>query len=439
MSKILISIIGRPNVGKSTFFNRMVGKRKSIIDEQEGITRDRVYGQTEWCGVAIDLIDTGGYIFNDANEFNSLVRLQAEEAISESNFVLFMVDGKDGLTQTDKEISQIVRKSGKPYFCIVNKCDTLKSYTQKNSFYELGMKNAPFSISALNGRNSGDLLDMIIKELGLKHIHASRNTENVLGLSIVGMPNVGKSSLTNALLKKNRSIVSTTAGTTRDSIDASIKWYGKKINLIDTAGLRKLSKIKDKIEYYSTLRTKSAIFRSNIVLVLIDAEKGFTRQDKSIVDETIKVGKGLVLIINKWDLIKKNNDTIGKYIKSIKSQFKLIDYYPILFVSALTKQRINKVLEISWQVYQRMKTRIPTKVLNSKMIEILKLNPPPSQKGKNIKIKYVAQVSNEPNVIAFYLNYPSLVKTSYKRYLENSFRKHFDLEGVSIKLSFRKK
>ena len=439
MSKILISIIGRPNVGKSTFFNRMVGKRKSIIDEQEGITRDRVYGQTDWCGVKIDLIDTGGYIFNDANEFNSPVRLQAEEAISESNFVLFMVDGQDGLTQTDIEISQIVRKSGKPYLCLVNKCDTLKSDTQKNSFYELGMKNAPFPISALNGRNSGDLLDMVIKELGSKNIHASRNNESVLGLSIVGMPNVGKSSLTNALLKKNRSIVSTTAGTTRDSIDASIKWYGNKINLIDTAGLRKLSKIKDRIEYYSTLRTKSAIWQSNIVLVLIDAKKGFTRQDKSIIDETIKVGKGLVILINKWDLIKKNNDTMGEYIKSIKSQFKLIDYYPILFVSALTKQRINKVLEVSWQVYERMKTRIPTKALNSKMIEILNLNPPPSEKGKNIKIKYVAQVSTEPNVIALYLNYPSLIKTSYKRYLENSIRKNFDLKGVSIKLSFRKK
>ena len=260
-----------------------------------------------------------------------------------------------------------------------------------------------------------------------------------MDLSIVGMPNVGKSSLTNALLKKNRSIVSTTAGTTRDSIDASIKWYGNKINLIDTAGLRKLSKIKDKIEYYSTLRTKSAIWRSKIVLVLIDAEKGFTRQDKSIIDETIKVGKGLVIIVNKWDLIKKNNHTMGKYIKSIKSQFKLIDYYPILFVSALTKQRINKVLEVSWQVYERMKTRIPTKALNTKMIEILNLNPPPSEKGKNIKIKYVAQVSSEPNVIALYLNYPSLIKTSYKRYLENSIRKNFDLKGVSIKLSFRKK
>ncbi len=439
MIEIFISIIGSPNVGKSTFFNRMIGRRKSIIDAQEGITRDRIYGKMEWCNHILNFIDTGGYIPNDLDVFNSKVRNQAREAILESNLIIFMVDGRVGPNSTDQKLATIIRASGKPYIFVVNKCDELKSDNQINQFFEFGLDN-PFPISALNGRNSGDLLDKVIKKLALKNTNdIEKKIENKLKLAIVGMPNVGKSSLTNALLKKERSIVTSVAGTTRDSVDASVTWYEKKITLIDTAGLRKLSKIKDKIEYYSLIRTQNAIYRSNIVILMIDAKKGFGKQDKSIVDETIKKGKGLIFIVNKWDLLKKDNNTIKNYVDNIRRHFKVIDHYPIIFISAKTKQRIHKVLETSWIVFQRINKTISTRILNDKLNIIINKNPPPSLKGKSIRIKYATHVSKEPFVIALYLNFPSLLKSSYKRYLENQIREYFNLVGVSIRLSFRKK
>ena len=438
MKETFVSIVGRPNVGKSTLFNKFLGKRKSIVDSQEGITRDRVYGETIWCGHTLNFIDTGGYIPKDLDIFNSEVRKQANEAISESNLILFLVDGKQGITSTDCVLAKAILMTDKPYIFAVNKCDMLDKDNQIHQFHELGLEN-PFPLSALNGRNSGDLLDLIVKKLNLKLPVSSNKKNDLLKLAIVGMPNVGKSSLTNALLNKNRSIVTSIAGTTRDSIDVPIKWFEKEIVLIDTAGLRKVSKINDQIEYYSSVRTQNAIYRSNIVLVMIDAAKGFTKQDKTIIDEVIFKTKGLIIIVNKWDLIDKNNESMQNFIDEMRYQFKSIDNYPIIFISALTKQRIHKVLETSWAVYNRIIHRLSTRKLNDTLKLIIEKNPPSSSKGKSIRIKYVTQVSREPFVIALYLNYPNVIKTEYKRYIENSFRKHFDLLGISVKLSFRKK
>ena len=438
MKTPLIAIIGRPNVGKSTFFNRLLSQRQSIVDSQEGITRDRIYGDVLWNGQLLKFIDTGGYISEDIDQFNSVVREQAMAAISESNLIIFMVDGKEGPTSSDKVLAQLVRKSNKPYLFVVNKCDGYKTDQLAFQFHEFGLDD-PNPISALSGRYTGDLLDSILDKLDYKNKFSDDPDEPGLRLSIVGMPNVGKSSLTNTLLKKERSIVTPIAGTTRDSVDAEVKWHGNLITLVDTAGLRKLAKIKDKIEYYSTVRTNNAIEDSNVVLVLIDAEKGFGKQDKNIIDNVISKGKGMIIIVNKWDLIQKDTFTMKGFEDEIRYEFKALDHYPILFISTLTKQRIHRVLEVAWEVYQRGKNILPTKKINEVLSELLLKNPPPSEHGKSIKVKYATQVSTEPAVIALYANYPKKIKTSYRRYIENQFRKNFDLIGIPIHLSFRRK
>ena len=438
MKSPLIAIIGRPNVGKSTFFNRLLSQRQSIVHSQEGITRDRIYGDVIWNGQLLKFIDTGGYIPQDIDQFNTEVRVQAMAAISESHLIIFMVDGKEGPTSSDKVLAQLVRKSNKPYLFVVNKCDGYKTDKLAFQFHEYGL-DEPKPISALSGRFTGDLLDSILDKLDYKNQSNIYYEEPGLRLSIVGMPNVGKSSLTNTLLKKERSIVTPIAGTTRDSIDAEVKWHGNIVTLVDTAGLRKLAKIKDKIEYYSTVRTKNAIEDSNVVLVLIDAEKGFGKQDKNIIDDVIDKGKGMVIVVNKWDLIQKDTFTMKEFEDEIRHEFKALDHYPILFISALTKQRIHRVLEMAWEVYQRGKNLMPTKKINDVLSRLLVKNPPPSEHGKSIKIKYATQVSTEPAVIALYSNYPKKIKTSYRRYVENQFRKNFDLTGIPIHLSFRRK
>tara|TARA_B100001996_G_scaffold323679_1_gene268938 strand:- start:1174 stop:2490 length:1317 start_codon:yes stop_codon:yes gene_type:complete len=438
MAVPLIAIIGRPNVGKSTLFNRLLSNRQAIVDQREGITRDRIYGETEWCNQPLKFIDTGGYIPDDFDIFNTAVREQAQEAILEADMILFLVDGKEDITSSDESLAKLVRESNKRNLLVVNKCDTLKSDNQINQFYKFGL-NTPLPVSALNGRYSGDILDAIISKLNLKGEISQKNDDYIFNLSIVGMPNVGKSSITNALLNKKRTIVTSIAGTTRDAIDSHLRWYGKNITLVDTAGLRRLAKIKDRIEYYSIVRTKSAIMKSQVVIVMIDAVKGFGKQDKNIVDLVIKNGKGLVVVVNKWDLIRKKTNTMKDYSEEIRYQFKLLHNYPILFCSAKDKKRIHKILETAWNVFKRTKTVISTRKLNQSLEKILKINPPSSDKGKAVKIKFATQVSNEPLVIAFYVNYPKLVKESYKRYLKNQVRKYFDFEGVPLKLSFRKK
>ncbi len=438
MSYPVIAIVGRPNVGKSTFFNRVLNQKKSIVDATEGITRDRIYGKVDWVGHSMTFVDTGGYIPEDLDIFNSAVREQAQEAISEADLILFMVDGKQDPTSSDKTLAQFVRESGKKSIMVVNKCDDLNSNKQINSFFELGI-DPIMPVSALNGRLTGDLLDSVLAQLNLKEAKINEDKDEGMRLAIVGMPNVGKSSLTNALLQKKQSIVTPIAGTTRDSIDSYLKYYGKTITLVDTAGLRKKSKVSDSIEFYSTVRAQRSILNCDVALVLIDAEKGFTKQDKTIMEDVITKGKGLVIIVNKWDLIKKETQTMKNFSDEIEYQFKALSHYPILYISALTKQRVSKVLGIAKGVFELRKKSIKTSILNKFLQKTIRLQSPPATHGKVINLNYMIQVSTGPHLFVIYTNYPKLVPTGYKRFIENQLREEFDLLGIPIRISFRKK
>ena len=438
MSYPVIAIVGRPNVGKSTFFNRVLNQKKSIVDVTEGITRDRIYGKVDWVGHSMIFVDTGGYIPEDLDIFNSAVREQAQEAISEADLILFMVDGKQDPTSSDKTLAQFVRESGKKSIMVVNKCDDLDSNKQINGFYELGI-DPIMPVSALNGRLTGDLLDSVLAQLNLKEAKINEDKDEGMRLAIVGMPNVGKSSLTNALLQKKQSIVTPIAGTTRDSIDSYLKYYGKTITLVDTAGLRKKSKVSDSIEFYSTVRARRSILNCDVALVLIDAEKGFTKQDKTIMEDVITKGKGLVIIVNKWDLIKKETQTMKNFSDEIEYQFKALSHYPILYISALTKQRVSKVLGIAKSVFELRKKSIKTSMLNKFLQKSIRLQSPPATHGKVINLNYMIQVSTGPHLFVIYTNYPKLVPTGYKRFIENQLREEFDLLGIPIRISFRKK
>ena len=438
MSYPVIAIVGRPNVGKSTFFNRLLNQKKSIVDATEGITRDRIYGKVDWVGHSMTFVDTGGYIPEDLDIFNSAVREQAQEAISEADLILFMVDGKQDPTSSDKTLAQFVRQSGKKSIMVVNKCDDLDSNKQIHGFFELGI-DPILPVSALNGRLTGDLLDSILGQLNLKEAKITEELDGGMSLAIVGMPNVGKSSLTNALLQKKQSIVTPIAGTTRDSIDSYLKYYGKTITLVDTAGLRKKSKVSDNIEFYSTVRAQRSILNCDVALVLIDAEKGFTKQDKTIMEEVITKGKGLVIIVNKWDLIKKETQTMKNFSDEIEYQFKALSHYPILYISALTKQRVSKVLGGAKGVFELRKKSIKTSILNKFLQKTIRLQSPPATHGKVINLNYMIQVSTGPHLFVIYTNYPKLVPTGYKRFIENQLREEFDLLGIPIRISFRKK
>jgi GTP-binding protein len=434
----LIAIVGRPNVGKSTFFNRMLKSRKAIVDSQEGITRDRIYGTIDWAGYPLEFVDTGGYIPDDMDVLNAAVRKQAQAAIEEAEMILFMVDGRVPPTSSDLLLAQFVRESGKPHLLAVNKCDSRNQDDQCYLYYELGFETV-LPISALNGRLTGDLLDVVIEKLKLGQKVFSDKDQKVLRLAIIGMPNVGKSSLTNALLKKEQTIVTPIAGTTRDSIDTTLRWYGKDIILVDTAGLRKKSKVEDNIEYYSNVRTYQAISRADVILVMLDANKGVMKQDKTIAQYVIQKGKGLVIVVNKWDLVTKNSSTLKEFQRKITHQFKALDYYPSLFISALTKQRVSKVLDFVWNVYQARQQKINTKDLNSWLEKVQRIKAPPAPKGKEIKIKFITQVNVSPPIFACFCNYPKLMPASYQRFIENQFRKSFNFEGVPLIFSFRKK
>ncbi len=439
MAKPVIAIVGRPNVGKSTLFNRLLRERRAIVDAQEGITRDRVYGELEWNNHYLTLIDTGGYIPEDLDIFNAAVRKQAQVAIGEADLIILMVDGREAPTSSDQALAQFVRETGKPNLLVVNKCDSLNQDDQIHQFHVLGFEDL-VPISALSGRLTGDMLDMVIKRLNLQVTGRGRAAEDSeLRLAVVGMPNVGKSSLANALLKDEKSIVTPIAGTTRDSIDSALKWYGKTFILTDTAGLRKKAKVKDSIEYYSTVRTERAIDNSHVALVLIDAAKGFSTHDRAIVNHVIKKGRGLILLVNKWDLIDKESETLKNFTDEIAHQFKALEHYPILFISALTHQRISKILELADQVYSIWRQKFSTRELNDFLKQTLAYQKPPAVRGKLIALKYITQVSSAPPLFALYCNYPRLIPMNYKRFLENRLRESFDLKGVPVMLSFRKK
>ena len=437
MKKPLVVIIGRPNVGKSTLFNRLIGQRDAIVDDISGVTRDRNYGEAEWSGKEYRLIDTGGYVPDSPDLFEKAIRDQVEVAIDEADKIILLVDVRDGVNPMDSEIIKMLRSAGKNFFLVANKVDSEKFEPAVNEFYSLGIDKV-FDISALMGRKIGDFLDQLTKDFQLKK--NIEDKDDRLKIAIVGKPNVGKSSLTNALLGFDRSIVTDIPGTTRDSLDSIMKYYGEEIVLIDTAGLRKKKKVEESIEFYSNLRSLKAIGECEVAIVMIDAKSGLEKQDQKIIDEAVRWRKGIIIAINKWDLIEKESNTAKRMEDEIRQKLGAIDYIPLLFVSALTKQRIFKLIELSKKIYEERKKKIPTSELNDIILPELERNPPPStHTGREVKIKYLTQVGDHYPVFLFFTNYPKNIPDHYKRFLEKLIRRHFGFEGVSFTLSFKEK
>jgi len=433
--KLKIVIIRRPNVGKSTLFNKLCGKRKSIVNPTGGVKSDRNYASGEWLDKKFDVIDTGGFVDSDEDSFSEKIREQIVEAVKECDSIIFLVDGKDGLNPNDQHLAKIVRQSDKKYVLAVNKCDTPEQLKNNTiSFFNLGLDN-PIGISALNGSGVGDVLDILLDE---SDSSKAVDTNESFSISIVGMPNVGKSSLLNSIIQKEQAIVSEVAGTTRDSIDTNIQWHGKTVKIVDTAGLRKKSKVDTDIEFYSSLRAIDSLMRSDVVLFVIDAEKGFTKQDKTIASQIIKKGKSMIILVNKWDLTSKKDILADSFMLDMFDSFRLLEYYPILFVSALTKRRISNILSEAWEVFNKHKEKINTKELNNWLAKTVQKYPPPALQGKSVKIKFVDEVQISPPLFAFFCNYPKLISVPYKRYLHNTLRESFDFKGVTLKLSIRK-
>ena len=437
MQEPTITILGRPNVGKSTLFNRLVGKRHSIVSSIEGVTRDRIYSKIEWLGKYYNLIDTGGYIPKADDIIAKQVTFQAEIARNESDLIIFVVDGRDDITSTDRLLADIIKKSGKPCILVINKIDTLKNESLVINFYELGLKSI-VALSAQSGRQIGLLLDEIVNIL--PDLEEVILPDDLINFAIVGMPNVGKSSLMNYILDENKSIVTNIAGTTRDSVDSYIKYYKNEIRIIDTAGLRRRSKIDDSIEFYSNIRTFKVIDESDVVSVLVDISKGFDNQDKNIIRHVIDKGKGLIIIINKWDLVdEKETNTMRNLKEDIIYDYPNIKHFPIKFISIKNNFRVGEVLRNMLDVYNKRKSKISTSKLNVILESIIRYYSPPSVKGKEIKLKYITQVSTQPPLFVIFTNHPDLIPESYKRYVENKVREECDFFGVPILFSYRKK
>ena len=435
MSRI-IAIVGRPNVGKSTLFNRLVGKRDAIVHGDPGVTRDRHYALTEWAGKTFTLIDTGGYVPASSEVFEKAIREQAGIAIEEANGIIFVVDGQTGVTPLDEEIASILRTSNKRIHLVVNKIDNDRREPDSAQFYRLGL-GEPYSLSALGGRNIGDFLDAVMQQLPEEPSESRETTP--LRLAVVGKPNVGKSSFINALLGTARHIVTPIPGTTRDSIDSLLKRAGEEIVLIDTAGLRRKSRIKESVEFYSTIRALKSIDECNVAVLIIDASVGLDKQDLRVMEAIAERRRGTVLAVNKWDLIEKDDKTAAAYELELRSVLRIYDYVPIVFISALRKIRINKVIDIAQEVHREQMKRVPTNTLNASMQKVIAKSPPSSASGKEIKIKYITQVKTDPPAFTFFVNDSKLVEDNYRRFLERKLREFFGFIGVPITIYFRKK
>ena len=431
----IVAIVGRPNVGKSTLFNRLVEQRKAIMDNERGITRDRHYGYAEWTDKHFTVIDTGGYVQGSDDVIESAIRQQVQIAIDEAGVILFVVDCNDGLTGLDKDFAMVLRATDKPVLVVANKADNLASTLMMHDFYALGM-GTPYPISAASGSGTGELLDEVVKHLQDEGASAAETPPRV---AILGRPNVGKSSLLNVLLGEDRSIVTPMAGTTRDAIDTTYKLYGKHIVLTDTAGIRRKAKVKDNIEFYSVIRAIGALQEADVVIVMLDATQGLGAQDVNLIGLAHRYKKGLVILVNKWDLIQKDGHTAEVYKKELLKKLAPLDYIPVLFTSTVRKQRIYQALEKALEVYENRKQKLATAALNKVMLTAIERYSPPAIKGKYIKIKYVTQLPTATPIFAFFCNLPQYIKPPYVRYLENQLRGHYDLAGVPIKLVFRKK
>lgn len=436
MSNPTIAIIGRPNVGKSTIFNKIVGDKISIVENIEGVTRDRIYSQAEWLNNKFFIIDTGG-IQIENKPFQKQIRAQAELAIDEADVIIFLADGKNGLTEDDKEIAKLLYKSNKPVVLAINKIDNFDLKYLTYDFYSLGF-GEPLAISGSHGLGIGDLLDRVCENFKNKNFDEEKNKEN-LKFSLIGRPNVGKSSIINCLLGEERVISSEIAGTTRDAIDTDFIYNKKQYTVIDTAGIRKRGKIYESCEKYSVLRTLKAIDRSDVVLVIINANEGIIEQDKKIAGYAHESGKGVIIVVNKWDLIEKNNNTLKEFEDNIRDNFQYLSYAKIIFVSAKTKKRIFNIFDLINESYLNNNKRIQSSLLNDLINDAISMNPTPQDKGKRLNIFYSSQVAICPPTFVLFVNYPELLHFSYERFLENRIREAFDFKGTPIRLLARKR
>ena len=433
----LVAIVGRPNVGKSTLFNRLVGMRQAIVDDISGVTRDRHYGRCEWCGREFSVVDTGGYASNSDDVFESAIRSQVEIAIEEADAILFMVEAATGITDYDEQIARLLRRSGKPVVLCVNKVDSGEKMYDAYQFYAMGFEQT-FAVSAASGSGTGDLLDAIVALIPEESEDSSEH-KDLPRITIVGKPNVGKSSLTNALLGEQRNIVTPVAGTTRDSIETYYNKFGFEFMLVDTAGIRRKAKVHEDLEFYSVMRSIRAIEHSDICILMIDATTGLEAQDMNIFNLIQKNRKGCVLVVNKWDLFIKDSNTLKEYSESLRSKLAPFNDIPIVFTSVLKMQRIQDVLNAATEVYSNYSQKIPTARLNELMLPIIEETPPPAWKGKYVKVKYITQLPTRFPAFAFFCNLPQYIKEPYKRFLENQLRKNFNLTGCPVQIYCRQK
>jgi len=431
----IVAIVGRPNVGKSTFFNRLIQRREAIVDAVSGVTRDRHYGKCEWNGKEFSLIDTGGYVVGSDDIFEAEIDKQVELAIDEADAIIFMVDVESGVTGLDEEVARLLRKIDKPVFLTINKVDNSSRNADAVEFYALGLGEY-YTIASINGSGTGDLLDALVEAL------PEREDDIVIDLprfAVVGRPNAGKSSFINALIGEERYIVTDIAGTTRDAIDTKYNRFGFEFNLVDTAGIRRKSKVKEDLEFYSVMRSVRAIEYSDVVILVVDATRGFEGQDQNIFWLAQKNKKGIVILVNKWDLVEKETKTTKQFETKIRQEIEPFTDVPIIFISALTKQRIFKAIETAVEVYKNRQHKIPTSKLNEALLDIVKHNGPPAYKGKFVKIKYCMQLPTPTPQFAFFCNLPQYVKDPYKRFIENKMREIYNFHGVPIVIYFRKK